>query len=651
MLYLEYWLGDFANNLQQRTAGQEVVREIQKTILEQSRREYDQATQLLPEVQVQAGNMQVRIGELQEEIKIINEELQRRAQRNVEERHKGEPWQQAAGFLGRVCQVIPVYQPILAAVGQGLVLASEYDKNDPWKTLSQVPEVAKQFTSENWDKSVAQTKETLDTLPIPDLDDAELSDIPAIVEDFQTKMKPWKEHWEKMQEATRTPSAPKSEVEAELQKLRREHPELNEITAKVESLIADKEALLLLISQTTQRLGQLNAGIQFSLLAIDAMNQDISQGLFAFDDRAVSYLHEMGRRARERLLRYHYNLKKAYEYRLLRPYTTDLDLNAMFNRFKALAEAGKGARLDQADFQTLAVLYEDQLKQITSEVINWYNANVPERSASAFIRLTAEQLAQLNGTNSVLTLNFRDIGLFPPSEENHRIVNIEVREMRTSTNGNVGTGFLDLEIEHGGESVVTQGGRDYRFRHYNQDTQHPLVWGARYTPFANLLEPVVPSESAESLLRALLGPGASSDRILLWSRPGGQADFHMRRQVYVPPPANGDIRIEYLDLKITYDFYRRGAAVAVLEVVDESAISPLVELSRADQTGRQMAAEHLGACLHLEAAWRSSSRSGREFQACRPSGYRRQQSSVRCRRQYGGARCNSCAEYKGASSL
>ncbi len=103
-------------------------------------------------------------------------------------------------------------------------------------------------------------------------------------------------------------------------------------------------------ARTMQMLGGHSQSISGNLLAMDALNQDYAQAAGALDDRALMYVHEMGRRARERLLLYHYYIKKAYEYRLLRPYTARLELNRLFDRFRTLGEQSSG------EYQQLTVL-------------------------------------------------------------------------------------------------------------------------------------------------------------------------------------------------------------------------------------------------------------------------------------------------------
>ena len=100
--------------------------------------------------------------------------------------------------------------------------------------------------------------------------------------------------------------------------------------------------------------------------------------------RAMTYTKDMENRVTERLLKYHYYMKKAYEYRLLRKYPADLNLPELFNEFRQIVDnetQTDSVVLSQSQFENLKAIYDDVLSTVTSEILDIYNTNAPEISA------------------------------------------------------------------------------------------------------------------------------------------------------------------------------------------------------------------------------------------------------------------------------
>ena len=72
--------------------------------------------------------------------------------------------------------------------------------------------------------------------------------------------------------------------------------------------------------------------ISNDILALDALRRDVFTGNSKRDLNAMIYLEKMEQRAKDRLLLYDYYLRKAYEYRLLKPYEGEFNLVGMFER-------------------------------------------------------------------------------------------------------------------------------------------------------------------------------------------------------------------------------------------------------------------------------------------------------------------------------
>jgi chromosome segregation ATPase len=139
-------------------------------------------------------------------------------------------------------------------------------------------------------------------------------------------------------ESIKGTQAPKSELEAEVQRLKATDPAFLEVTAEIQDLLDRRELLSKRITDTLQSLMSAETALTQNMLAVTALNDNLAENAARIDERAFAYIKEMERRAKDRLLKYQYYMAKAYEYRMLRPYGGELNLNVLFDAFKTLAD-------------------------------------------------------------------------------------------------------------------------------------------------------------------------------------------------------------------------------------------------------------------------------------------------------------------------
>ena len=283
-------------------------------------------------------------------------------------------------------------------------------------------------------------------------------------------------------------------------------------------------------------------------------------------------------------------MARAYEYRMLRRYESELNLDDLFDQFISIGEANIGNPepyvLDADQFHSLKAIYEDKIAVVAQTIFEDYNTNPPELSVPVRFNLTQDELDRLNA-GQPLSLNLMDIGLFPTSEENVRIVDFEIASIEAHLEGGNFSRWanLNLYIEHSGISNLMQKGKLLQFRHYNAGTTNPIVWGARYDWWDKIIDPIKPSAASDSLLRSLLESDMAED-MMLYSRPSAWANLAFRKEVNSD---NGvDIVIDSLRLKLTYDFMRKASDPVQLEVlVSQNGATPYVIVDRKDMNERQ----------------------------------------------------------------
>ncbi|MCP4106966.1 MAG: hypothetical protein GY749_15750 [Desulfobacteraceae bacterium] len=588
VLYLTYWLGNKASDLQAKLSGLATAHEKLKDEIQYFQTRYSQVTEeVIPKLQTDAENIVNQISYLQSELRILEQKLSAEAEANT----KGDMWRQTAGILGTICTFCPIGQPVVGAIGQGLNIISNYDQDKPLETVEALWNLSGEFSDGKFLETVKQfdedvkgavkyIKETIEPGKIESYNDLE-----TYVKSLQNIGKPMEDKLNIIRTEIEGKKVPKSEIEAELQRLKANSPEYRELIDKISNLMLEKEQFAQQLANAMQETMNRSNGIIHNMLAIDGLKHDMTEGNAAIDQRAVVYLKEMENRAKERLLRYHYYVMKAYEYRMLEGYTGELNLNSMFEKFKTLASSD--GNLSQSDFDALKALYEEQLSTVIDTIYKKYVANPPAKSALIRFELDQKRLDELNNDKTTI-LNLADMGIFQSSEENIRIVSFNVYDIEAEIKKR---SFcrLDLSMTHSGISKLAKNGQIYLFRHYNNDTEHPIEWQVNYDCKYDEIDVVKPPLADISLLKYLMGKKGietSDDNVVLFSRPSAWADITVTKLINTDE--GSDVIVKKLVFEVQYDFVKKPTDIRKLEVkVSENGAMPYFALGLPDKNSRQ----------------------------------------------------------------
>jgi len=579
IMYLNHWLGNRATTLQQKTDAMTKLRTEVRDQVAADRAAYATAIAAIPGLEFQAREVQDRINQTKTDIETLKNDLLPKA-KNIALLKK------TARTLGAVAEIFPVGQPYVGVAGSTLSRATEIDPDAPWteNTLILGTHAAGSFASSGANGKAQAVEGAAGDA------DVEAASQQVTVEQLQTLQKPVLDLLGETINQVRQSQSPTPEVEAELQRLMADEPAYRVMLGRIRSLNADKARFVSELTQTMQTVVRLSSAITRGLLTIDRLNRAIQANSLVLNPETLAYLSGMNERARERLLKYHYFMARAYEYRLLKPYEGDLDLNAIVDRFVSLAAdpQNPGSTLTAEQFASLQAVYEDQVSAIAFGILTEYNSNRPTLSAPVRLTLPQDMLDQINAGGSP-TINLEDEGLFLPSQENVRIVDLRVIDLQVTYTGSRDDVFYgDVIFQHAGTSRLQKEGESYLFRHYNEDTRSKLEWSTRFDPYDGSLDPVQPSAADQSLLKALLSTGSSSpstDDLLLYSRPAADADLTIFKDVNARGGAG--FTITSMRIELTYDFTRMSDQIRTLKVAGATdGPQPRVAFGAADRNGR-----------------------------------------------------------------
>jgi len=582
IMYLNYWLGNKAADLAQRIDAMSTLRGELKDQIGSDRNEYGNLVESIPGLEYEAGRVETKITQTKTEISILKNDLMEKAKRKALLR-------KSAVVLGGIAQVFPVGQPLVGIAG---TVVSDFASADPDQPVEQTLlntgiNAAGFFKRSQASKKAHDAKLKAGEI---DLNDIQNQQNQAIKDKLREMQGPIMDVLGESYNQMVNSQSPSSEVEAELQRILADTPEYKEMVKKIKELNKEKVALAAKIAETMQAVARLSLAITRNLITIDTLNREIQADSLAYDPRTASLLEVMNERARERLLKYHYFMARAYEYRMLQPYEGELDLNAIFDEFETLAtnDTEGDHVLSPDQFDSLRAVYENQISDITFNILDRYNSNRPSLSAPVRILMKPDFLASLNAGETV-PLNLYDLGLFLPDQENLRIVDLKVIELEADYTGSKDDiSYADIEFQHSGESILNKDGEAYLFRHYNDATRQKIEWSTRFDPYSNDLDPLQPAAADQSMLKALLTTESSSpstEDLLLYSRPAARADLAVKRQINARPGA--DMAITRMRIELVYDFTRKDDTLKTLKFVEAAGgIRPPVLVSPSDLNGR-----------------------------------------------------------------
>lgn len=582
IMYLNYWLGNKAADLADRIDAMTTLRGEIRDQIGADRNEYGTLVDSIPGLEYEAGRIEREITQTKIDIESLKNDLMEKAKRKVLLR-------KSAVILGGIAQVFPIGQPLVGIAGTVVSGFASADPDQPVEQtlLSSGINAAKFFKGSQATKKANNAKLKAGEI---DLNDIQSQQNQAIKDKLREMQGPIMDVLGESYNQMANSQSPSSEVEAELQRILADTPEYKEMVKEIKELNKEKQAFAAKLAETMQKVARLSLAMTRNLVTVDMLNREIAADSLAYDPRTASLLEAMKERARERLLKYHYFMARAFEYRMLQPYQGDLDLNAVFDKFEDLAthDPEGDHELDTDQFSSLRAVYENQISDITFNILDRYNSNRPSLSAPVRILMRPEFLETLNAGETV-NLNLYDLGLFLPDQENLRIVDLKVIELEVDYIGNKDDiVYADIEFQHSGESLLNRDGEAYVFRHYNDATRQKIEWSTRFDPYYGDLDPVQPAAADQSMLQALLTTDTnapSTEDLLLYSRPAARANLLVKRQINAQPGA--DMKITKMRIELVYDFTRKDETIKALRFVETAdGIRPPILVSPSDLNGR-----------------------------------------------------------------
>ncbi len=628
-MYLTYWLKKTSANNQSKLAGLWRLRNKTGEKVKESLNKLEELDKIMPQLQREANDTDNLEAQTRSSLAALNSELQRQAAETVKNKRI---LSTVFKVLGTICSIIPVGQPMLGQIGGTLgdVVSSAVNGDAAGAVTAGLGGLGKAFNKagvKGWNSSLVSKFKSGEIKKYYSNGPEQGDDNWIAWENKYRDKDPIGEHLngiataggglansiKSLASATGQNAVSDPEVQAEIKKLQEQTPEFRELGDKVAKLVEKKKDVAAQIAQACASVAFYTNQMTASLNAIDSIQNQVLLRQGAIDPRLDSYLDELSKRAEDNLIKYHYYMKKAYEYRMLKEYTTPLDLSDLKNSIIKLVEVDNaGSTLNEGQFKQLKTLYSDVIwkmcAQLYDEIINMRKSS--ESDTETTYEFHPNQLDALN-RGETLEINFQKTGLFG-SEQGLRIRSIEVTEMNvglapwapSTKNANFSVFFT-----HDGVSdLSTAKGNAYRFRHYNSTSgDNKIVWGGKYTYTTKSITQIVPSVAEASLLKTILTDkklAVTDAEMPIFCWPSANATINIKKSMEnkeskslrgegsgrtamkgAPSDSEDSFSIKSLKVNIKYSMLKQDSSISELIVKSDEGISPTILFDKIDQNG------------------------------------------------------------------
>ena len=459
---------------------------------------------------------------------------------------------------------------------------NDINSSSPWQTIAAVPDLTSALGTAfgTGSNSFFTTTSTLETR-ISGLAPTNNQNWAAYLSNLQAVTAPLKTGVTNLSALLTSTPITSSQVQAVLNNIKATDPTLSNIANALNAALQQKQALAQAAATAVQTISTAQDQIQADLLALTACSQQLDTGSLVLSYDLMKNLDAISARALDQIAWYQALMAAAYRYQWLRQYPGNFELNDLIQQVQQLAETAP-VSLNPSDFAPVVSLYETDLTTIDNAIVDYYNNNFFPLQTGQIYDLDTNAIAQLNSSNGVLHLNLAEAGLFPPDQQNVRIVGIGFYNITTEipdgyTVHQIAT--LTVNVRHSGLSTISYNGDLYGFYHYASDAQNPVIWSAKIDLKHGTTNIATPSPVLGSLVGELVGlPNASIQEI--FASLGADSDLDISIEAY--SDNNIPIKVTGLSLDVQYVYQNLPPGFTTVEVRAQPGTTPEIAVDTPD---------------------------------------------------------------------
>jgi hypothetical protein len=445
-------------------------------------------------------------------------------------------------MAGAICQVIPVGQPVLGAVGSLAGVSADLIGADPEgmpDTVSKMGDVISkaQEAARKADEASKKAADAKKPEAAPSAMGTALAGVgPALSQASQ---------------AISALQVPQSAVDAELLRLESECPELQQILDDIRGLNERKTGLFGDLTDAFQSLSDGYSRLSSNAAAIVSMQQQKGKQIARIDHEASLFVRQIGQRSRLTLLKYLYFMVKSYETTVLQPLDdVDWELSRVTGAISGLLAGTKFDRGSlQSQAQDLDSLFQDNINVVRQKLLEDASALSEITMPRPLVLSQAQSPADLSALNTIGRVEIEPFacGLIDPKTQLARLSDVDLVALEFDPAGPALPDGCQVAIDLIPAQVGTLRRAESLCAIYSEA---PVSW--TWTSSGGQPEKSPPSKGAEDLIEFVLGDGSDKIRQKI-ARPPFWSRLVIRARYLPALPADKKPRITRLQFRLSSD--------------------------------------------------------------------------------------------------
>lgn len=399
------------------------------------------------------------------EIQDKQKRFQEYAEKNAEEMAKKPGMMKAFEILKIATKIIPV--PGIELAGDALEMVTHVQKlidtdwkNDPSSGIDDIDWIAHHWSNMSISIHMRNTTDFLKQLE-HDLEKLGTGDWKEKIKTMQGMTKPFMDIIGNVQSALSDYRVPDGLVQQLYSKMVAASPDFKILTARLQEINERATQADNLMTQTTTVMTEYLTEIHTATIAIDNTNSALVEYENLLQPVLHSYINNIKTKSEARLLQLKYYVKKAYEYRMLRPFPGDMTANRVIDQLLTFLQKTEkpGGKLSQEEFNTVMSVYRNELRDIVAEVITVKSYSPGDMATVTQLTIDDKSLDEFNqnGKISVDTTKW-----LAHDEENQRIVGVKI--VADFIGNNSRDDCVTITLVHPGVHYFIKDNKLYRFR-------------------------------------------------------------------------------------------------------------------------------------------------------------------------------------------
>lgn len=509
--------------------------------IEQKRVEHNNAVKKVPALHDLKNQVRAQHDLVNQKLSRLQTQLEDQVRRN----HSAPFMIQALQSAAAIASVMPAAMPAAAQIGLSLNAITRLRAQDGSFRAQALPQVYQALNgSFEWEKSAKNWNEFYAPYRLSHLKQMNSSERKELLKQLSKQAGPLVMEMKNQAERWFAPKVDANEFQQELARLKQLSPEFQSLTKEIEKLVELRASFEAQISNLMNTIAQTQTVVAQLTEEIGLLNSKDLKTNNKINPELIKLIEARAQMAQENLYQYHALMVRAFEYRLLKQYPYQLDLNKIHRYIDELLKDGDELVLDQRYVSLVEGLYKAELSQIVEAIARELLYAPQELEKTVQFNLTSKEMQALSQYGEI-HLDLEARGVFLEDESQLRLADITISRIETKS-----AAIADFVFEHRGEGHLSNGVKNFYFDYQGNNQSKLFRWGTRLNAHGEL-SPYLRTTTQRNLFLAFLEDGLGNNLLQdfeLMIRPAALTTIRLKMVT------DQKVDLENLEIELRYSF-------------------------------------------------------------------------------------------------